>query len=107
MSHFVLNLIFYIKKIKKVMITMCDRELFKQLGEGYSDDFVGIIDGIGGVFFKKGIRYRNVCLIEVRRYGHNEDIPVAHVWVDIIESDVKKNKKRSKNYSSWCNRSIY
>lgn len=72
---------------------MCKRELFEQLGEGYRDDFVGIVDGLGSVFFKKGIRYRNVCLIEVRRYGHNEDIPVAHVWVDIIESDLKSVKK--------------
>lgn len=70
------------------MITMCDRELFKQLGVGFSGDFIGTVDGIGGLFYKKGIKYRNVCIKRVHRDGNREDIPVGHVWVDILESDI-------------------
>lgn len=72
-------------------MAMCKRELFEQLGEGYRDDFVGIVDGLGSVFFKKGVKYRNVCLRMVRRYEHEEDIPVAHVWVDILQNDISYN----------------
>lgn len=67
---------------------MCKRELFEQLGEGYSDDFIGTVDGLGSVFFKKGVKYRNVCLRMVRRYEHEEDMVVDHVWVDILQNDI-------------------
>lgn len=72
---------------------MCDRTLFKELGEGYQGDFIGVVDGIGGRFFKRGIKYRNVCLKMVHKYGHEDDMVVDHVWVDIIESDLKLVKK--------------
>lgn len=70
---------------------MCKRELFEQLGEGFSGDFVGIVDGLGSVFFKKGVKYRNVCLRMVRRYEHEEDMVVDHVWVDILQNDISYN----------------
>lgn len=69
---------------------MCkeERELFKQLGIGFQGDFIGTVDGIGSVFYKKGIKYRNVCIKRVHRDGNIEDKPVGHVWVDILESDI-------------------
>lgn len=67
---------------------MCKRELFEQLGLGFQGDFIGTVDGIGTVFYKKGIKYRNICIKRVHRDGNREDKPIDHVWVDILDNDL-------------------